>query len=81
MVRIADVRGYLPDDPRIKVGTGHSTPRYGYVAVGYLDVSDLTELETGRRDLRKWLAPDGTVYLYDKGIDPGDPFTFHVVFP
>ena len=78
MVRIADVRGYLPDDSRVRLGAGHETVRYGYVAVGYLDVSDLTEVETGRRDLRQWVAADGKVYTYDMGIDPGDPFTFHV---
>ena len=80
-VRITDVRGHLPDDPRIKVGTGYSTPRYGYVAVGYLDVSDLTELETGRRDLRQWVAADGKVYTYDIGITPGDPYMFYIVCP
>jgi len=77
-VRIADVRGYLPDDPRIKHGIGHTTVRYGRVAVGYLDVSDLFETPTGRPDVRQWVAADGKVYTYDMGIEPGDPFTFHV---
>ena len=80
-VRIADVRGYLPDDPRIEHGTGHSTVRLGRVAVGYLDVSDLTEVDTGRPDVRKWIAPDGTTYVYDKGLTPGDPYSFNVYPP
>jgi len=80
-VRVADTSGSLPDDPRIIPGIGHDTVRYGRVAVGYLDVSDLTEVDTGRRDVRKWLAPDGTVYLYDKGLTPGDPYFFNVYPP
>jgi hypothetical protein len=80
-VRIADVRGYLPRDPRVKHGIGHNTVRYGRVAVGYLDVSDLVEVDTGRRDVRQWVAPDGTTYTYDMGITPGDPYTFEVYTP
>jgi len=80
-VHIVDVRGRLPHDPRIKVGTGYSTVRYGYVAVGYLDVSDLAEVETGRRDVRKWIAPDGKLYTYEMGIEPGDPYTFNIYPP
>jgi hypothetical protein len=80
-VRIADVRGYLPRDPRVEHRIGHSTVRYGRVAVGYLDVSDLTEVDTGRRDVRQWVAPDGTTYVYDKGLTPGDPYFFNVYLP
>jgi hypothetical protein len=77
-VRITDVRGYLPNDPRVTPGIGHDTVRFGRVAVGYLDVSDLVEVDTGRRDVRKWVAPTGEVYIYDMGIEPGDPYTFEV---
>jgi len=80
-VRIVDVRSYLPDDPRVTPGIGYSTPRYGRVAVGYLDTSDLIEVDTGRRDTRKWVAPDGTTYIYDMGVTPGDPYTFYVYPP
>jgi hypothetical protein len=80
-VRIADVRGYLPRDPRIEHRIGHSTVRFGRVAVGYLDTSDLAEVDTGRRDVRKWVAPDGKTYVYDKGLTPGDPYFFNVYPP
>jgi len=80
-VRIVDVRGYLPDDPRIEPGTGYNTVRYGHVAVGYLDVNGLTELKTGQRHVRQWVAPDGTTYVYEMGVTPGDPFTFEIVRP
>ena len=80
-VKIVDVRGYLPQDPRIEPGAGYRTVRYGEVAVGYLDVSGLTELPTGSRYVRKWRAPDGTTYTYEMGITPGDPYTFHIVRP
>jgi len=80
-VRIADVRGYLPEDPRIEAGFGHRTVRYGYVEVGYLNVAGLTELKTGQRHVRKWLAPDGTTYTYEMGVTPGDPYIFYIVRP
>jgi len=80
-VKIVDVRGYLPEDPRIEPGAGHDTVRYGYVAVGYLDVAGLTELETGCRYVRQWRADDGTLYRYEMGITPGDPYTFHIIRP
>jgi len=80
-VRIVDVRGYLPDDPRVTPSGGYNTVRYGFVATGWLDVAELVEVDTGRRDVRKWVAPDGTTYVYDKGIEPGDPYTFNIYPP
>jgi len=78
-VRIVDVRGYLPEDPRIETAGGYNTVRYGRVAVGYLNVDGLVELKTGSRYVRQWLAPDGTTYVYEMGVTPGDPFMFHIV--
>ena len=80
-VRIVDVRGYLPDDPRVAPSGGYNTVRYGFVATGWLDVADLVEVDTGRRDTRQWIAPCGKLYTYDMGIEPGDPYTFNVYPP
>jgi hypothetical protein len=80
-VRVVDVRGRLPNDPRVTPTGGYDTPRWGWVATGWLYVADLFEVETGRRDVRKWVAPDGTLYVYDMGVTFGDPFTFDVYLP
>jgi len=80
-VKIVDVRGYLPEDPRIEAAGGYDTVRYGEVAVGYLNVAGLTELPTGSRYVRQWRADDGTTYVYEMGVTPGDPYIFYIVRP
>ena len=80
-VRIVDTRGYLPRDSRIVDRDGYDTVRYGRVATAWLYVADMFETETGRRDVRQWVAPSGELYVYNLGITPGDPYTFEIYTP
>ena len=80
-VRINDMRGRLPYDPRVISAEGYYTIRYGWVATGWLVVNDIIEVDTGRPDTRQWIAPNGKLYTYNIGLTPGDPHTFEVYTP
>jgi len=80
-MRIVDTRGYLPRDSRVIDRDGYDTVRYGWVATAWLYVADMFETPTGRRDVRQWVAPTGELYVYNLGIEPGDPYTFEIYTP